>query len=542
MRKFLSLLKASMAGELNIFKIKNKNTSSKISKAILPIFLTIAVMFSVGSYAYLLAEQLAPMHLTYIMLTMFIVATVLLTIIEGIYKSQGMLFDVKDNDLLFSLPIKKSNILFSRMLKLIAFQYLYNSVFILPALATYIMFEKPGIMFYLVSIVMIIILPIIPTIIACFVGYIIKGISSVVKFKKVMQTILSTILCLAILWVSFNMQNVGKVIVQNATSINEIISKLYLPAGLYIEIIQNFSMVKFIELIAINIVPLIIFVYIASILYFKIISKSSEASTSSIKKNKKTKTKIRAKKPINALILKELKRYFSSPIYIFNTGFGLILIVVFTIGICTNLNGVIETISKGQLRVEDKGKILEMLPQIYMQAIMFMILMTQITASSISIEGKSFEITKSLPISTEKIFLAKIMSSNIITMPLLLISDIIFVIAYKVQLLQVIYILLMSLILPNFVAIEGLLINLIYPKMDANSDVEIVKQSTSTMISIFLGMGIGIASIVLTAITTENNMATLFEIGELLVFVMTTGILYLILKKNGTKRFNKINV
>src|SRR5574344_1397380 len=181
MKKFLSLLKASMAGELNIFRIKKKNTASKIGKIVLPIFLTLTVMFSIGSYAYLLAEQLAPLHLTYIMLTIFIVATVMLTIVEGIYKSQGMLFDAKDNDLLFSLPIKKSKI---------TFQYLYNSIFILPAIAIYVMFEKPGILFYFISIIMLRLLPIIPTIIACFIGYLIKGISSAVKFKKAMQTVL----------------------------------------------------------------------------------------------------------------------------------------------------------------------------------------------------------------------------------------------------------------------------------------------------------------------------------------------------------------
>ena len=58
----------------------------------------------------------------------------------------------KDDDLLFSLPIKKSQILFVRILKLLVFQFMYNLMFLLPAFVLYIYFENPGISFYLLSI------------------------------------------------------------------------------------------------------------------------------------------------------------------------------------------------------------------------------------------------------------------------------------------------------------------------------------------------------------------------------------------------------
>ena len=90
-------------------------------------YLAIFVLFMVLGAA-MFAEELAPMNLTYIIITMFIMLTTLLTLIEGIYKSQGILFEAKDNDLLFSLPISKSKIFFTRVFKLITFQFLYNSL------------------------------------------------------------------------------------------------------------------------------------------------------------------------------------------------------------------------------------------------------------------------------------------------------------------------------------------------------------------------------------------------------------------------------
>ena len=80
MKKLVSLLKATMSQDMNLFRIRTKN-ESKARKMFLPIFLFLVVMFSIGSYAAMLAEQLAPMNLTYIILTMFIIITSFLTLI-----------------------------------------------------------------------------------------------------------------------------------------------------------------------------------------------------------------------------------------------------------------------------------------------------------------------------------------------------------------------------------------------------------------------------------------------------------------------------
>ena len=103
---------------------------------------------------------------------------------EGIYKSQGILFEARDNDLLFSLPIKKSQILLVRIIKLLAFQFIYNLMFILPAFVIYIYFERPGINFYLISLLMSLLISIIPTIVSSILGYMVKLVSSKFKSKK----------------------------------------------------------------------------------------------------------------------------------------------------------------------------------------------------------------------------------------------------------------------------------------------------------------------------------------------------------------------
>ena len=542
MKKLISLLKATMSQDMSLFKIKSKN-ESKFSKIILQIVLALIVMFSVGSYAAILAEELVKYNLTYIILTIFIMITSLLTIIEGVYKSQGILFEAKDNDLLFSMPISKSKIFFTRLFKLISFEFLYNSLFMLPAMIVYAVYEKTSVNFYIISLIMLVLLPIIPTIVACIIGYIIKGLASKFKAKNAIQVILTTIMLLFIFYASFNIQGLIANIIQNANSINEVITKIYYPAGLYINLIQNFNILDLVVLFAINIIPAILFVYVASIFYFKITSKLGEKSNNKKKVNwgKSADKTFKVKSQLLGLINKEMKRFFSSPVFIINAGFGMVLILVVTIAMSINFDGMVGAMMKGEDIGISIDEIKAIIPKIYYGFVVFVSCMTSITSSMVSLEGKSFNITKSLPVSPEKILLAKVLTSNIISIPVVLICDIIFFVVFKVAILDIVYILIASIIMPTFTALTGILMNLKYPKMDATSDTEVVKQSMSSTVSVFLGMFVGMLSIAIIILGSKINL-DLFIILELVVFSAIVFILWRILKKYGVKRFRKINV
>ncbi len=541
MEKLVYLLKAAMSQDMQLFKINSKN-GSKTAKIILPIVLALILMFSIGSYTVMLAENLAPHNLTYVILTIFILVTSLLTIIEGIYKSQGILFEAKDNNLLFSLPISKQKILFTKLFKMITFQFLYNALFMIPAIIVYSIYERPNINFYIISLIMIVLLPIIPTIFACIIGYIIKGLSSRFKAKNILQVIFTTLILLAIFYVSFNVQRLIVNIAENANNINEVITKIYYPAGLYINLIQNFDILDLIILLAINIIPAILFIYIASIFYFKIVSRLGERGNSKNVNWKKTKNKtFKVKSQLAGLIDKEMKRFFSTPTFIINAGFGMVLMIVITIAISVNFDGMLNSIMQGKEIEISIDEIKEMLPKFFYGLVVFMSCMTSITSSMISLEGKSFNITKSLPVPEEKILLAKVLTSDIISIPVILLCDIIFFLTFKVTIVDIVFILFASIIMPTFTAIIGLIMNLKYPKMNATSDVEVVKQSMSSTVSVFIGMFVGILSIVFIGIGNKINL-NLFIILELLMFSIIVLILWRKLKKYGVKRFREINV
>ncbi len=188
----------------------------------------------------------------------------------------------------------------------------------------------------------------------------------------------------------------------------------------------------------------------------------------------------------------------------------------------------------------ETNMVYEMLPKIFIQLIIFVGCMTSITSSSISLEGKSFNITKSLPVKAEKILLSKIIMSDIITLPLMLLSDLIFIIKIDLSLVDTLLILAFTFIVPTFTAILGLIINLKYPKMNASSDTEVVKQSMSTMLSVFAGMAIFAIS-AMVMIKNFGNISKILPI-ELFVFSVLLVIFWVILKNYGKKRIREINV
>ena len=76
MKKLISLIRASMTDNMNIFKIKSN--SSK--KPLLPIILAIICMFSIGSYANMIVKSLTSIHAEYILLSLFVIIDPLIVV------------------------------------------------------------------------------------------------------------------------------------------------------------------------------------------------------------------------------------------------------------------------------------------------------------------------------------------------------------------------------------------------------------------------------------------------------------------------------
>ena len=536
MKKIISLIKVSLNHDMNIFKINTKK-ESKFYKFFLPIFFTIYIMIVMGIYSYKLMDLMKPMKLEFAVLTLFGLFVSLITLIEGIYKSGSLLFNCRDDDMLLSLPIKRRTVLFVRIFKFYVFELLYNSLFILPSMIVYAVSVNPSWTYYLVSFIALLLLPIVPILLSCIIGFLIAFLSSRFKGKNMVQTLFSTVFLLGILYLSFNMDKWISNITEKASSINDAITRLYYPVGAYISLVNDFDIKTLIIYIVSHIIIILVIVFILGKVYFKINSGFKRV----IMGHKNSNYKIKSSSRMVSFIKKELNKFFSTPVFITNAGFGLVLFVISCVLFTTKFDTIVSAIRVANMDI-DVSVVKEWLPSLMFGIVCFGSFMTSITSSMISLEGKSFNILKSLPIKPVDIVLYKVLAALVIIIPCILIGDIIVFIKFKFDIVSILLILIASILLPFITELIGILVNLKYPKVDAVNDTEVVKQSMSSLVSTFIGMGLlAVTGIILYKMLDMGISNHVIILTFLIFYGIVFMILWLILIKTCDKSFNNIN-
>ena len=184
-----------------------------------------------------------------------------------------------------------------------------------------------------------------------------------------------------------------------------------------------------------------------------------------------------------ALLRKEASRFFGTPIYLFNTGFGLVILII---------GGIAAAVMRGQLQEIlaqagfNTGEV--PLPSLAAAAICFTLSTAAITGSSVSLEGQNLWILKESPVSPSEIFAAKAGFQILLTIPCLLIGAAGMSWGLGLTPAECGTLFLAGTAFSAFAALMGLIVNLCFPKMDAVNDTVVVKQSAASLISGFGGM------------------------------------------------------
>ena len=540
MKKLISLIKACMTSDMSIFKIKQKKDSNK-KKTGLMIAIAFFFMMSIWSYANMFFEKMAPLHLQEIVLSIFVFLVSIIVIGEGIYKTGPLLFNCKDDQLLLSLPIKRSTIFFVRVFKFYVFEVLFNALFIIPLIIAYIRWaDTISYTFFITSAIMLLILPVIPIVLSCIIGTITSSIASRFKYKNIAQIITTTFLLIGIFYVSLNLDGFFNYLTKHATTLNDFITKIYYPAGVYAKLSTNFNIIDLLIFIGINIVLLISTILILSKFYFKINSRLKKVTTTEkVNINRLT---IKKKAITHSLIKKEFSTFFNTPVFIINAGFGLVLFIVVAIGISIKFNDFVPILTD-----KDKFNIAKDIIYNNLSLLVFLLIamagfMTSITNSVISLEGKNINIVKSLPIKTKTILMSKIYSSLIITTPPILIGDIILFTRFKMNIIEICLLLVLSILIPLISHFVGLIVNLKYPKLDWENTAEVVKQSTSSFVSVMIGIILLVANAMIIAKIVGKMNSTLILLLAVFLYLIVNIILYVYLINKSTKEFNQLSV
>lgn len=530
MRNLLLLLKTRFASTYNINKLLKMNKKKLVLFSLLFIYVFVTLFIAFFGMANICADTLEKANVLPFMLTLFFVLSSFTTLMFTIMNAKGSMFNSNDNNLLLSMPIKPSVILGARLLYIYIWNLLSSLLIILPAIVVYAMHVDVTISYLLTTAIIFLLLPVVPTIIACIIGYIIAYATSKSNMKNWIEMIISIVIFMLPYLIMIKSADIMNYIATHVSNIEDILKWCFYPIYLANDVLMYNHYLSLIIYVILNIVLFILFSHILSLNFKNIISKLQENRTRSNYVMKSLRTSSISK----TLLTKEIKRYLSSPIYVLNTSFGPLMLLVLGVGsLFYNTEMIIQMLQMNSVNVG----LFPMLTVLFI----FVIFLSNTAASSISIEGPNLWIPKTIPVDPIIILNSKIKLNLLVILPASIFSAILIYISGNIEILEMLALICISIISSITAARLGILINLKFPKLNAVNDTQVVKQSTSVMIStlvpltiifIFAGLYGALEDIM------DVNLY-IFIIAILLVIIMI--IEKKVLKYWGVRRFKEIN-
>ncbi|MEQ2444751.1 hypothetical protein WMO64_14930 [Pseudoflavonifractor sp. CLA-AP-H29] len=517
MTKFLALVSVNLRATLNAMRFGSRrkgNKAERLSGFGALVLLAVLGLYISGVYSFTFGSQLAPLGMINLIILIMPVIAVSFGLMFTIFAAQGVVFGGKDNDLMLSMPVSPFSLMLSRTLALYV-ENLVFTVFVLgPAGVAYLVFGGAGgAGFFVVLMLGAVLLSALPTLFSLLVGYVLAWVSSKFLRRGVLSTLLYLVFFLLLMAVIMRLSFAMGDLSRYAAGLQDAFTGWGLPFLLLEQAACEGNLLSLLALAGLCLVTFFLVVWLFAGRYKKIVtSMGARKARSDYKLERLSASGHRA-----ALLKKELKRFFGSPAYFINSGFGLILLAA---------GGVACLVFRGQVE-EFLALVQGLVPVVPVLALMmgFFLSTVLFTAPSISLEGRQLWILKEAPVSCGEIFLVKAGVQMLVTLPCLLVGVICAAVAVGVDPGSTVVLLVLGALFSGVMAQGGLLANLFLPKLDAPNDTVVVKQSASVLVTMF-------GSWVLLAIFGFGYVFVLSRLGEtagLLIVAAVCALLDLVL-------------
>ena len=517
MNKFASLLNATMAGGIQLFRYRGKTERSRrIVPVLLGAFIGLSMMMSASA---MIVELKGDGLDSSVVLSIYTLLTAIIIVTEGVYKSGDLLFRPRDNDMLLAMPIPKSTIVAVRMIKFYLFELVYCMIILLPAMVAYAVNNEVGASYYLVAATMMLLVPIIPIAISCLVGLFTSAFSARFKRRTFLQVAISLVIMLgfaAMLFAAGMMPDGGG---SSAMIASSKITEFYYPASASESLVRDYNWWQYLVFVLVNLLVAVATVAVIGRFYFRTISRLETIRRTGVPKMKYRFTR---HSQTMAIVRKELNRYFNTPVLLINTAMGLVLFIVVVVAICFKYDDIVGSLMSSMENFPlTPDEIYLHMPSVAMGLVAFASLMTFITVTTLSLEGRAFNTLKSLPISGIRVIMSKVLAAMLIIAPVTVLGGVMMAIRFQFGIVETVLVFVAAIAMPLVAELIGVLIDLKYAKFDAESDAVTVKQSAGVMVATFLGL-------IMVLFTISLLFAVVLLAGQLAGLIMLDAIFLIV--------------
>ena len=543
----------------NFFKFNynksNENSEKSLLKTIfkyigiLILILYIAGLF--GFMSYQIINTLMIFQQETLFLGGFLLVIAFFLIFQTIFSSINILYFSKDIEYILPLPLKPYQILAAKFNALLVTEYFTELVFGLAPLIVYGILTSAGIMFYVYGILVMLIFPIIPAIIATFIIIIIMSFAKFSKNRDLFQivtTILAIVIALGAQFaINDTIQYTEEEMEQMIYNVNNIVlvtTKYFPTVKPALDAMTNSNAIEattsLVMLAGITGIVYAVFVTAGNKLYLSGAIGNTENSIK-VKNKNIAKDGFKQNKVYKTYFLKEVRLLFRNPIYLMQCVAPVILIPIMYLIIFMKGTG------SGEPEMQ---MITTMLTNPNMYSVTFAFIITGIiqfmtmfafaTITAVSRDGKDAIFMKYVPISLYKQFIYKLIMGIILNIvEIIMVLGVLLYFYNDISLVYVAVLFITSLVITILQNYIYLIVDLKRPKLDWDSEYAVVKQNMNMIfqfgaILIVIGVLVG-SGILLKDINVYMSLGILILISAIGLFGIDKYV-----RKNEEKLFEKI--
>ncbi len=480
MKKFFALLKVSIQSMLlsstNARGRSRKKAATGLGAIIMIAFLG---LYLSGLYSFMLMDVLAPLHMEVLVFIFMGIGALVGGLLFTTFAVKGVVFGGKDNDLLLSMPVSSTVLMASRVTAI----YLENLVFslfvLLPAGVVCLLTTQSGVGFSLLFWVRLVIaalaLPLLDTALSVLLGALVAFLSTKAAGGALGQNIVMGVYLAAVFYFSFNLSGMLQELSANAAGVQDSLTWaapiLWMGEG----IMGNWGLLLAFAVCCALPFALVVLglgrVYRQAVTAFQARAARNDYRLSAQSASGQKK----------ALLMKEARRFFGTPMYFWNAGLGLVMLLA---------GGAAALVMRDDLR--EMVRIVG--PSVAMPmagaVIGFCLCSCVITAPSISIEGRYLWILREAPIKEDTLLWIKVGFQLLASLPCTVFAVVCITAALELPLWQGAALLAATVIFATGQAMFGMLVGLAFPKLDAVNETVVIKQSLATMLAMFIPMAL----------------------------------------------------
>lgn len=483
-----TIVKTGILGNYGINTLRFEKDRTKRGRAIGLALAYLLVGIVMAGYCFALSFGLGFMGLGEIVPGYALTITSIVTLLFTFLKTNGVLFGSKDYDMLMAYPIRTTTVITAKFISLYINNLIFAAIVMIPMAVGHCIWCDFGVGTIVMWFAGILLTPLLPMTIAATAGLLIAGIGSGFRHKVLAQVILTVGLLIGIFGASFWAQDQAMrdeaafvtMLTDLGATLSDTIHGIYPLSTWFDGAIAHGNVLDFFLFAGVSVGIYILFAIICGKCYRKINTalKSHHAAANYELGELKTSS------VYMALVKKEAKRFTSSTVYMTNVGIGLLLALI--LAVASIFVGV-DTILDG-MELPNAGDIRPMIGMLAPFAVAMIVNMCNTTSVSLSLEGANLWVVQSLPITKKTLLQGKMLFNIMLVLPVSVVCNIIFAFVLKVNAGYAVCYLIFAVISVLFSTVLGMWINLHFPNFIWENEVQIVKQSASSMLGIFSGM------------------------------------------------------